>query len=119
MQAIRALIGDIFIVDYNSIVEHKFIYKSKISTQCSKCMGWNMMSIDALSKRIASNNIPYICRKCIVSQSMKDPIVRKKCKRISRSLWNNHIIRQSMVNKANDTKLGNVRFKSKLNDAFN
>lgn len=113
MQAIEALLGNIFIVDYNSIIEHKLIYKSKISTQCSKCDGWNMMSIDALSKRIASNNVPYICRKCVVSESMKQEMVRKKCRRVSRSLWNNQIIKQSMVNKANNTK-----FMGRLDKAF-
>jgi hypothetical protein len=71
------------------------------------------MSIDAITKRLLSNNIPYMCRKCVVSVSMKASSVRKKCQRNSRSFWRNEIIKESMVRKANQTK-----FMNKLDKAF-
>jgi hypothetical protein len=36
---------------------------------------------------------------------MKAPSVRKKCQRNSSSYWRNEIIKKSMINKSNDTKL--------------
>lgn len=102
-----------FRLDFNSVIERGRIYKSEISTQCTKCEKWNMMTIDALTKRLASNNIPYICRKCVVTESMKKPNVRKKCQRNSRSFWRNEIIKESMVRKSNNTK-----FLNKLDKAF-
>lgn len=110
---IKSLVGKHFILNYDSVIEHKFIYKTKISTQCTKCLNWSMMSVDALKKRLASNNIPHICRKCVVSESMKKPSVRKKCQKNSRSYWRNEIIKASMVKKANNTK-----FMNRLDQAF-
>ena len=107
------LIGTKFVVNYETIVEHKFFYKTKISIQCQKCLAFNLMSIDAIAKRLLSNNIPYVCRKCVVSETMQKPSVRKKCQRNSRSYWRNEIIKESMVRKSNQTK-----FMNKLDKAF-
>jgi len=110
---IKLLVGTKFVVNYETLVEHKFFYKTKISVQCQKCLAFSPMSIDAIAKRLLSNNIPHRCRKCVVSESMKTPSVRKKCQRNSRSFWRNEIIKESMVRKANHTK-----FMRKLDKAF-
>lgn len=135
---IEQLIRNVFTVDYTKIIEHKYAHRCSISTQCTKCASWSMITIDALVKRISLNNIPYICRKCVISIKMKAPKIRQKCKAISNVLWSDQAKKQSMLDKSNETKLKtridkklnsqspvdiailniNKRFKSSLNKAF-
>lgn len=113
MESIKRLIGNNFIVDYTKIEEHKYAHRCKISTQCTSCHIWNMLSVDALVKRMSSNRIPYICRKCVIIIKMSEPSIKKKCKDASEKLWGNYIIKQAFIDRSNKTK-----FLKRLDKAF-
>lgn len=113
MESIRRLIGDNFVVDYTKIEEHKYAHRCKISTQCISCHIWYMLSVDALVKRISSNKLPYICRKCVITIKMSESSTKKKCKDASKKLWDNYIIKQAFIDRSNKTK-----FLNRLDKAF-
>ena len=111
IELIRQKIGDVFTLNYKTFKEGKSIYKCKIDVKCSKCESWTTLTVEALYRRKSENRFPYFCQPCTMSEAMRRPEVREKCKKNSKKMWQNY---NDIKNITGDTG----ELESRLNDAL-
>lgn len=106
---IKQKIGDSLILNYDTLKENKPPHKSKIDVKCSSCDTWVTLSLEAIYRRKSENRLPYFCQPCTMSKAMNRPEVKEKCKKNSKTMWQDY---NDIKQATGDTE----ELKSKLDD---